>query len=120
MRTLAVLLLALPGVLQPPAEPTVAAAAARLQAQDPAGAARILETVTAREPANVRAWRLLGTAYQQTHELDKAIATYRRALEVQPGEPQVLYNLGTAYALKQDAAAAFEWLEKAKATKQID
>ena len=85
-RTLVLLLLALPAVLQPAPEPTVAEAAARLQAQDPAGAARILETVTAREPANVRAWRLLGTAYQQAHELDKAVTAYRRALDIQPGE----------------------------------
>lgn len=93
---------------------------ARLQSQDPAGAARILEAVTAREPGNGRAWRLLGMAYQQGREMDKAIGAYRRTLEIQPGEPQALYNLGTAYALKQDAGAAFEWLAKAKATKKLD
>ena len=49
------------GAAQPPTEATVAAATARLQAQDPAGAARILEAVTAREPGNARAWRVLGT-----------------------------------------------------------
>jgi len=37
---------------QPAPDATVAAAAAKLQAQDPAAAARILEAVTAREPAN--------------------------------------------------------------------
>ena len=54
---------------------------ARLQAQDPAGAARILEAVTAREPANTRAWRLLGVAYQRGKEIDKALTTYRKALD---------------------------------------
>jgi hypothetical protein len=108
------------GAAQPPTEPTVAAAAARMQAQDPAGAARILEAVTAREPANARAWRLLGTAYQRGKDVDRALAAYRLALELEPGAPQVLYSLGTAYALKQDPAAAFEWLGKAKATRKLD
>jgi len=105
---------------QPPVEPTIAAAAARLQAQDPAGAARILEAITAREPANWRAWRMLGAAYQGARELDKALAAYRKALDIEPGSPQVLYSLGTAYAVKPDANAAFEWLERAKATRKID
>ena len=120
IQTLLIIVLTIAGSAQPPAEPTIAAAAARLQAQDPAGAARILEAVTAREPANLRAWRLLGVAYQSGKELDKALAAYRKALEIQPDAPQVLYNMGTAYALKQDAAAAFEWLGKAKATRKLD
>lgn len=120
--TLALLIAALTvtGTAQPPAESTVAAAAARLQAQDPAGAARILETVTAREPANLRAWRLLGVAYQSGKELDKALAAYRKALEIQPDAPQVLYNIGAAYALKHDTNAAFEWLGRARATRRLD
>jgi hypothetical protein len=120
--TLALLIAALTvtGSAQPPGEPSVAAAAARLQAQDPAGAARILEAVTAREPANLRAWRLLGVAYQNAKELDQALAAYRKALEIQPDAPQVLYNIGTVYALKQDVNSAFEWLGKARATRKLD
>jgi len=105
---------------QSPAEPTMAAANARLQAQDPAGAARILETITAREPGNTRAWRLLGVAYQRAKQLDQALGAYRRALELEPNAPQVLYNLGTAYALKGDVNAAFDWLGKARATRKLD
>ena len=105
---------------QPPAEPTMAAAAARMQAQDPAGAARILESVTAREPGNVRAWRLLGVAYQRGKDLDKALDAYRKALQIAPDDPQALYNLGTAYALKGDPTAAFDWLGRAKATRKLD
>src|SRR6185436_18400541 len=71
-------------------------------------------------PGNSRAWRLLGVAYQNGRELDKALAAYRKALELQPDAPQVLYNIGTAYALKQDAPAAFEWLGKARATRKLD
>src|SRR5437868_3463130 len=93
---------------------------ARLQAQDPAGAARILEAVTAREPANGRAWRLLGVAYQRAKDLDRALAAYRRSLEIDPASPPSLYNMGATYALKGDTDAAFEWLGKAKATRRID
>ena len=98
----------------------MAAANARLQAQDPAGASRILEAVTAREPANGRAWRLLGIAYQRNKELDKALAAYRRDLEIEPGAPQTLYSMGAAFALKQDAEQAFEWLGQAKASRKLD
>lgn len=68
-----IVLTLLAAAAQPPVEQTIGAAAARLQAQDPAGAARILEAVTAREPANFRAWRLLGVAYQRAKEVDKAL-----------------------------------------------
>lgn len=108
------------GATPQPVEPTIAAAAARLQAQDPAGAARILEAITAREPSNWRAWRMLGMAHQGARQLDKALAAYRKALDIEPESPQVLYNLGTAYAVKQDANAAFEWLGRAKATRKLD
>jgi len=118
MRYLLTFLLLL--TVQSPAEPTLAAANARLQAQDPAGAARMLETITAREPANARAWRLLGVAYQRGKRLDEAFAAYRKALDLDPSAPQVLYNLGTAYAVKGDVNAAFDWLGRAKATRQLD
>ena len=115
-----VFLVILAAAAQPQPEPTLAAAAARLQAQDPAGAARLLESITAREPGNGRAWRLLGVAYQRGQDLDKALTAYRKALEIEPAAPQVLYNMGTAYALKHEPAAAFEWLGKAKATRKLD
>ena len=97
-RILIALVLSLAGAWQPAAEPTVAAAAARLQAKDPGGAARILEAVTTREPANLRAWRMLGAAYQQGKELDKALAAYRRAVAIDPADAQAFYGIGTVYA----------------------
>jgi len=106
---------------QPPAsEPTLAAGIARLQANDAAGAARILEDVTKREPSNGRAWRNLGLAYQTLKELDKSAAAYERALDVDPAVPTPIYNLGIVYALKNDRDRAFQWLQRAKATKKID
>jgi hypothetical protein len=115
-----VLCLITTGTAQAPVEPTIPAAAARLQARDAAGAARMLEAITAREPSNWRAWRMLGTAYQGTKDIDKALAAYRKALDIEPDSPQVLYNIGTAYAMKPDVVAAFEWLGRAKATRKLD
>jgi hypothetical protein len=110
----------IPGTAQAPPEPTVAAGMARLQAQDPAAAARIFELVTAREPGNARAWRALGVAYQRSKERGKALAAYRKALDIDPAAPQTLYNIGSLYALDQDRDAAFDWLGRAKATGRLD
>jgi hypothetical protein len=93
--------------------------ALRIQAQDPAGAAKILEAVTTREPQNARAWRLLGVALQQSKQFDRAIEAYLKAIAIQP-DPTTTYNLGTAYARKNDPDRAFEWLAKARATGRFD
>src|SRR6185369_13928080 len=53
-------------------------------------------------------------------DTDKALAAYRKALEIEPESPQVFYSLGTVYAVKQDANAAFEWLGRARATRKLD
>lgn len=105
---------------QPVPEPTLAAAMARLQANDPAGAARILELIVKREPANGRAWRNLGVAYQTAKDYDQAIAAYQHALDVEPSVPTPLYQLGLVYALKRETDRAFEFLGRARATRKID
>jgi len=76
--------------------PTLADAQARLQAQDAAGAAKLLEDITAREPKNARAWRMLGTARHRAADYDRAIAAYVTALTVEPDHPVALYNLGAS------------------------
>lgn len=101
-------------------EATLAAGLARLQANDDAGAARILEQVTLREPQNGRAWRALGLAYQHLKDPDRAIPAYRRALEVDPAVPTPLFNLGVVYAMNGNRELAFASLIKAKATGKID
>jgi hypothetical protein len=103
-----------------PSDPTLAAGMARLQANDSAGAAKILEQVTKREPENGRAWRSLGLAYQNLKDPDHSIAAYQHALEVDPAVPTPLFNLGVVYAMKGDKDEAFAWLTKAKATRKID
>ena len=104
----------------PAAKPTLAAAQARLQAQDPAGAAKILEQLVAAEPTNGRAWRNLGNVYQTLKDYDKAIAAEKKALAVEPGMPSPLYALGDQYALEKNNDQAFAWLQKARDTHRID
>ena len=100
--------------------PDVQKAFGMLQSGDAAGAVRILEDVTQREPKNVRAWRVLGAAYIRTKDYDKAINVLGQSLQIEPNSPVALYNTGVAYALNGDKDAAFTWLQKAKATGQLD
>lgn len=102
------------------AEPSLDDALARLRSNDFAGAAQTLEAVTAREPANGRAWRSLGLAYDKLKKPESAIGAYRHALDVQPSVPSPLYSIGLAYAVMHDQDHAFEWLAKAKSTRKID
>ena len=101
-------------------ESTLPAGIARLQANDNASAVRILEVVTQREPQNGHAWRVLALAYQNLKDLDRAVAAYQRALDVDPATPSPLFNLGVVYAAKGDKEQAFYWLARAKATRKVD
>jgi len=98
----------------PAPAPGIGEAQAKLQAGDAAGAAKILESVVAREPKNARAWRLLGYAQLKSKQLDRARASYEKLLELAPDTPQALYNLGAIAALAGNKDAAFTWLGKAK------
>ena len=101
-------------------EATLQAAVQRLQARDAAGAAKILQEVTRREPNNGRAWRNLGTAYQYLKNTDGASAAFQRSLEVEPGVPTPMLQLAILSAGKHDNEQAFSWLAKAKATRKLD
>jgi tetratricopeptide repeat protein/FG-GAP repeat protein/VCBS repeat protein len=108
------------GGVRAQAEATIPAAMARLQANDVAGAIKILEAVTAREPKNGRAWRTLGVAEQRAKRYDAALTSYRKSLDIDPDNPVALYNIGTVYALEGAKDRAFDWLGKAKATRKLD
>ncbi len=92
----------------------------RLQANDFAGAAQMLEEIVRREPQNGRAWRNLGLAYDNLKEFDRAIGAYQHALEVQPAMVAPIFAIAVDYASKGDTDRAVEWLGKAKATHKID
>ncbi len=100
--------------------PGLAEAGACLQSGDNAGAVTILRDVTAREPDNARAWRMLGYVCIQTDALNDAITAYEKLLTLAPETPQAFWNLGLIYARKHDADRALTWLGRAKATAKLD
>jgi len=52
-------------------------------------AAKILEKFTAAHPGDAQAHAVLGYVYAMNHENEKAIATYKRALELNPGNSEL-------------------------------
>jgi len=115
-----VVLAALAAVVGAQGAATLADAQARLQAQDPAGAAKLLDEITAREPKNARALRMLGVARHQLQEYERAADAYSASLALEPDHPIALYNLGCLHALGGEPDRALEFLGKAKATRKID
>ena len=101
-------------------EATLQDAMTRLQANDAAGAAKILTEITKREPRNGRAWRNLGLANQKANDLDGAIQAYQQALEVEPSVPTPLLQLAAISSSRHDYEGAFSWLSKAKASHKLD
>ena len=67
-----------------------------------------LQSIVARDPKNVQAWIQLGNDFFDTHQAQKAVEAYGRALELQPNDPNVLTDQGVMYReLRQfDKAAA--------------
>jgi hypothetical protein len=100
--------------------PSLRSAQGRLQAGDAAGAESLLVLVTAREPGNGRAWRMLGTARQRQKRFDPAIEAFQHALAVEPAMPMPMFNIGIAHAANGDSIAAFDWLARARRTRKID
>lgn len=92
----------------------------KLRAGDPQAAVPIVEAVTEREPENGKAWLLLGTAQQFAGQLDPALASYRRALDIKESAAKAMYNIGVIHGAKGDRDQAFEWLLRARASNQID
>ncbi len=87
---------------------------ARLAKQDPAGARQSLEEAIARDDRIAAAHLLLASLYESAQEYDKAIARYRRLLEISPNNPAILNNLAYALAVrKNNVAEALPMAEKA-------
>ena len=89
-------------------------AEARTGRGDHAGAQQALEEATAVDPQLRAAHLALATAYEQQRDFDKAIASYRRWLEVQPDDPVALNNLAYALAVRKSLPAeAMTYAERA-------
>ncbi len=68
-------------------------------------------------------WRLLsaqGAILDQLGRPEEARVYYRKALDIVPGEPTVLSNLGMSYVLTNDLNAAETYLRKANASSGAD
>jgi uncharacterized protein (TIGR03790 family) len=78
-------------------------AEARLVKQDQAGARQALEEAITRDDRLPAPQLLLATLYEAAQEYDKAIARYRRLLEIAPDNPLVLNNLAYALAVRKNS-----------------
>jgi superkiller protein 3 len=59
----------------------------------------------------------IGVAYysmkdEDPEAIDKAIMYYEQALNIQPDEPQTIFNIVVAYIAKEDYRSAIDWAEK--------
>lgn len=73
-----------------------------LQARKFKLAADLYLQLTEKDPKHPRAWNNLGRSYLAMMQLDKAVAAYQKALEVNAYDEFAWNNLGVAYELQQD------------------
>ena len=99
---------------------TIQRGASLLQAGQFAEAARVLETVTSRQPELPRGWLLLGLARFRTHDYPGALVAALRATTFDPARPAALYTAGLVYAAMDNRDSAFALLNRARATGRID
>ncbi|MDR1947136.1 MAG: tetratricopeptide repeat protein [Desulfovibrio sp.] len=67
------------------------------------------------DPGNVEAWKALGNLYFDAGEAAKSVNAYNRALELQPGDPDVLVDCGVMYRELRQYDKALEYFNKALA-----
>lgn len=103
-----------------PAVASIPAAMSHLYGGDAAGAAKMLEGITAAEPQNVSAWRLLALSYRKSGDLDRARAAYGRAMVLEPGSATTMFNLAGVYALQGQTDSAFALLARVRASHNYD
>lgn len=75
-------------------------------------AARFLEEAVANGVVSSRAFTFLGNIAVDDGDLDRARDLYRRALEAEPSDPVVLFNLAWAHKEKGDLADAVQCLHR--------
>lgn len=73
-----------------------------LQARKFKLAADLYTQVTEKDAKHPRAWNNLGRAYMAMMQLDKAVASFKKALDVNAYDEFAYNNLGSAYELQQD------------------
>lgn len=82
-------------------------------------AVNLLEPLSEREPHNPMVWTNLGAAYLGNPVLagdadqHRAIAAFKKALEINPVTPNVAYNIGLIYIDRQEKDKALHWFRRA-------
>jgi cytochrome c-type biogenesis protein CcmH/NrfG len=71
------------------------------------------QSIVARDPTNVQVWIQLGNDYFDSHQAQKAIEAYGRALELRPNDPNVLTDQGVMYRALGQFDKAISNFEKA-------
>lgn len=101
-----------------PAQETDAAslrrtADAAVASQDWQTAIANFRKLTEAEPADARAWHMLGYSLHASGKLDEALEVHMKAAEFPTTRPVASYNAACVYALRGDKDKAFHWLSKA-------
>ena len=104
----------------PPAGASIPAAMTQLYRGDIAGASKMLEGITAADPKNVGAWRLLALCYRKSGDLDRARAAYGRAIALDPGSATTMFTLAGEYALQKQTDSAFALLARVRSSHDYD
>ena len=95
-----------------PKNPDYTLAVARIGANDYAGALALLRKVVAAEPDNADAHNYLGFSLRKLGKFAASLASYQRALKIQPRHRGALEYLGELYLKTGDLAQAQVQLDK--------
>lgn len=90
--------------------PEVTRANQQFQARDYDGTIKTLEDYIQRNPTAQVGWMLLGNAYRQKGNLDKALEMQLKAASIRTTRWQGTFNAAAIYALKHEPDKAFEQL----------
>ncbi len=101
-----------PAPIAPSIEAVLREAAGSLSRGDRKAARTVLEKAALDAPSSAAVWNLLGFAQGQERDLTAAVASLRRAVELNPDMPEAHYNLGVALWYGGDRARALESLER--------
>jgi uncharacterized protein (TIGR03067 family) len=86
-----------------------------MRQEDYKEAAELFQKVVDQDADNGIAWQQLGYCLHSSGDLDAAIPVHKKAATFAPFKSVSLYNLGCAYALKNDPDKAFDYLNQAAA-----
>lgn len=107
-----------PPVTSTPPEVGIAQAALRAGLAD--SAIRVLEGFFNRNPDATAGWLLLGNAYQQQGDLEKALGAFRKVTVPPPARLQATFSIASIHARRDAADSALAVLERLKASGAFD